>query len=125
MLLRDKLLARLAETREPDHRRLAAEVLGIRGASPELARRLVAQALVRELQPAVNVQVGLPDLDTRAIPPALVRDVVVVVPSVEVDSAELVCARPDGGWSIQRTRRNGADLAVHTRRLLRFFVSPL
>src|SRR5438270_10013041 len=48
MLLRDKLLARLAETREPDHRRLAAEVLGIRNAPPELARRLVAQALVVE-----------------------------------------------------------------------------
>ena len=214
MMLRDKLLARLAETREPDHRRLAAEVLGIRGASAELARRLVAQALVvedrrevwrragariraaapatpgvyilrdeggralyvgkavnlrrrlrahfaerrwraippamaqvadaewievgselealvreqaliKELRPAVNVQVGLPELDTRAIPPPLVRDVVVIVPSVETDSAELVCARPDGGWSIQRTRRNGADLAVHTRRLLRFFVSSL
>ena len=32
----------------PDHQRLAAEVLGIRGATPELARRLVAQALVVE-----------------------------------------------------------------------------
>src|SRR6267143_357262 len=32
----------------PDHQRLAAEVLGIRGAPPELARRLVAQALVLE-----------------------------------------------------------------------------
>src|SRR5213593_1656594 len=48
-MLRDKLLARLGETRgAPDHQRLAAEVLGIRGASPELARRLVAQALVVE-----------------------------------------------------------------------------
>lgn len=32
----------------PDHVRLAAEVLGIRNASPALARRLVAQALVLE-----------------------------------------------------------------------------
>src|SRR5213592_1312263 len=32
----------------PDHQRLAAEVLGIRGAPPDLARRLVAQALVVE-----------------------------------------------------------------------------
>ena len=32
----------------PDYRRLAAEVLGIRGASEELAHRLVAQALVVE-----------------------------------------------------------------------------
>ena len=49
MLVRDKLLTRLAEMRgAPDHQRLAAEVLGIRNASPELARRLVAQGLVVE-----------------------------------------------------------------------------
>jgi predicted GIY-YIG superfamily endonuclease len=214
-MIRDKLLARLAEMGPaPDHRLLAAEVLGIRNASPELARRLVSQALVVEdrrevwrragericaaapatagvyvlrdetnrplyvgkavnlrrrlrahfadrrwraigremagacdaawievgselealvreqaliadLRPAANVQVGAPELVTRALPHALVRDVVVVVPSVEIDSAELVCARPDGGWFIQRTRRNGADLAVHTKRVSRFFLSAL
>src|SRR5262249_56179291 len=48
-MLRDKLLARIAEMGDaPDHQRLAAEVLGIRGASPELARKLIAQALVVE-----------------------------------------------------------------------------
>src|SRR5881409_4082264 len=48
-MLRDKLLARLDEMgSSPDHQRLTAEVLGIRGAPPELARRLVAQALVLE-----------------------------------------------------------------------------
>src|SRR5438034_366215 len=48
-MLRDKLLARLREMGDaPDYQRLAGEVLGIRGASPELARRLVAQALVVE-----------------------------------------------------------------------------
>src|ERR1700704_52385 len=48
-MIRDKLLARLAEMGDaPDHQRLSAEVLGIRGAPPELARRLVAQALVLE-----------------------------------------------------------------------------
>jgi predicted GIY-YIG superfamily endonuclease len=215
MLIRDKLLARLREMgAAPDHQRLAAEVLGIRGAPPELARRLVAQALVVEdrreawrragericaaapptpgvyvlrdeegralyvgkavnlrrrlrahfaerrwravkpelsraagaewievgselealvreaalidaLRPIVNVQTGAPQLANRAIPRTLVRDVVVVLPSIEPDSAELVAARPDGGWLIQRTRRNGADLAVHVRRLQRFFNSPL
>jgi predicted GIY-YIG superfamily endonuclease len=214
-MLRDKLLARLAEMGPaPDLQLVAAEVLGIRNASPELARRLVSQALVvedrrevwrragericaaapatpgvyvlrgdrnralyvgkavnlrrrlrahfaerrwraigrelaaacdaewievgselealvreqaliRELRPIANIQVGAPELDTRSLPPALVRDVVVVVPSVEIDSAELVCVRPDGGWFIQRTRRSGADLAVHTRRVKRFFVSAL
>src|SRR5260370_764233 len=49
MLLRDRLRARIAEMGDsPDHQRLAAEVLGIRNAPPDLARRLVSQALVVE-----------------------------------------------------------------------------
>jgi hypothetical protein len=213
-MLRDILAARLAEMGDtPDHRRLVEEVLGIRGAPLELARRLVAQALVVEdrreawrqagerichdapatpgvyilkdegdrplyvgkavnlrrrlrahfadrrwrslrpemartaraewldvgsdleallreaslihqLRPPVNVQTSPPALDTRAIPRTIVRDVVVVLPSVEGDSAELIGARVDGGWTIQRTRRNGADLGVHARRLWRFFGRP-
>ena len=215
LLLRDKLLARLAEMgAAPDYSRLAADVLGIRGAPPDLARRLVTQALVvedrrdvwqrtgeqicrdapaapgvyvlkdaagrpvyvgkavnlrrrlrahfagrrwraikpgmsrvtgadwtevgseleallresaliHELKPVVNVQVGAPAQETREVPRALVRDVLVVVPSVEPDSVELVAARVSGAWMIQRTRRSGADLAVHSQRVLRFFRSVL
>jgi len=211
MMLRDRLLARLAEMGDaPDHQRLAPQVLGIRGAPPELARKLVAQALVledrrevwrqagericrdapaapgvyvlkdadgralyvgkavqlrrrlrahfadrrwralkpemsraagaewqqvgseieallreaaliQELQPPVNVQTGAPDLDTREVPRALMRDVLVVQPSIEPDSVELIAAAIDGRWMIQRTRRNGADLAVHARRIMTFF----
>jgi hypothetical protein len=214
-LLRDKLLARLAEMGPaPDHQRLACEVLGIRGASPELARRLVAQALViedrrdawrragdricreapagpgvyvlkdaagrplyvgkavnlrrrlrahfaerrwrrlppelaraadaewqevgsdleallreailiDELQPTVNVQTGAPELDTRAIPTALLRDVILLLPSIEEDSVELIGAAVDGRTLIQRTRRSGDDLVVHAQRIMRFFHSPL
>ena len=214
-MLRDTLLARLKDMGDaPDYQRLAVEVLGIVGAPPDLARRLVAQALVTEerrdawrragericahapatpgvyvlrdrdggalyvgkavnlrrrlrthfaerrwralkpemsrvvsaewievgseleallreadmidaLQPLVNVQIGPPALSTRSVPRALVRDVVVVVPSVEEDAAELVAARADGGWFIQRTRRDATDLPAHTNRLLRFFRSPL
>jgi predicted GIY-YIG superfamily endonuclease len=210
-MLRDRLLARLAEMGDaPDHQRLAADILGIRGAPPELARRLVAQALVledrrevwrqagericrdapaapgvyvlkdadgralyvgkavqvrrrlrahfaerrwralkpemsrvadaewqqvgseieallreaaliRALQPPVNVQTGAPDIDTREVPRALLRDVLVVQPSIEPDSVELIGAAVDGRWMIQRTRRNGADLAVHARRIGTFF----
>jgi predicted GIY-YIG superfamily endonuclease len=213
--LRDRLLARLAEMgASPDHQRLAAEVLGIRGAPPELARRLVAQALVvedrrdawrkagericreapaapgvyvlkdadgrplyvgkavnlrrrlrahfaerrwrrikpemaraesaewqevgsdleallreaaliAELRPPVNVQIGAPDLDARAIPRVLVRDVLVLLPSIEPDSVELIGASVDGRTMLQRTRRNGADLAVHAQRVMRFFHSAL
>ncbi len=215
MLLRDKLLARLTEMgASPDYQRLAADVLGIRGAPPELARKLVAQALVvedrrdvwrrtgericrdapvtpgvyvlkdeegrpmyvgkavnvrrrlrahfagrrwraitpamsraadaewievgseveallresaliHELRPAVNVQIAAPALETRAIPRALVCDVLVLVPSAEEASVELVGARADGGWMIQRSRRSGADLAVHAQRVMRFFRSVL
>jgi hypothetical protein len=92
----------------------------------ELEALLREGALIDELQPPANVQVGLPTLDTRVIPPALRRDVIVVLRSVEDDSAELVGARvSDGAWMMQRTRRNGADLPVHVTRLTRFFRSPL
>jgi hypothetical protein len=210
-MLRDRLLARLAEMgNDPDHQQLAAEVLGIRGAPPDLARKLVQQALVLEdrrdiwrragericreapstpgvyvlkdaegralyvgkavhlrrrlrahfaarrwhalkpgmsraadaewqevgseieallreaalideLQPPVNVQIAAPDPEGREVPAALRRDVLVVQPSIEADSVELVGASADGRWMIQRTRRNGADLAVHARRLWTFF----
>ena len=210
-MLRDRLLAKIAEMGDaPDHQRLAAEVLGIRGAPAELARRLVAQALVledrretwrragericrdapgtpgvyvlkdaggralyvgkavnlrrrlrahfadrrwraikpelsraddaewqevgseveallreaaliQELQPPVNVQTAAPDSSTRDVPRALVRDVLVLAPSIEADSVELIAAAEDGRWMIQRTRRNGADLAVHAQRVMRFF----
>jgi predicted GIY-YIG superfamily endonuclease len=212
-MLRDRLLARLAEMGDaPDHQRLAADVLGIRGAPPDLARRLVAQALVLEdrrdawrragericgdapatpgvyvlkdaddralyvgkainlrrrlrahfadrrwraikpgmsraadaewqevgseleallreaalidtLQPPLNVQTGAPELETRSVPRALVRDVLLLLPSVEADSVELIAAAADGRWMIQRTRRSGADLHVHAQRAMKFFRS--
>jgi predicted GIY-YIG superfamily endonuclease len=214
-MLRDRLLAKIAEMGDaPDHQRLAADVLGIRGAPPDLARRLVAQALVLEdrrdtwrqtgericrdapatpgvyilkdaaarplyvgkainlrrrlrahfadrrwralkpemsraadadwrevgseleallreaalihaLRPPVNVQTSAPALSTRDVPRALTRDVLVLAPSIELDSVELIAAAVDGRWMIQRTRRSGADLAVHAQRVMRFFHAVL
>lgn len=89
----------------------------------DLEAQLREAMLIDELQPIVNVQTGPPDLSTRGIPRALVRDVIIVLPSVEEDSVELVGARVDGPCVIQRTRRNGADLAVHSARLAKFFRS--
>jgi predicted GIY-YIG superfamily endonuclease len=91
----------------------------------ELEALLREASLIAALGPVVNIQTAAPALDSRDVPAALVRDVIVVARSVEEDSAELVCARPGGGWLIQRTRRDGSDVAVHTRRLLRFFNSTL
>jgi len=214
-LLRDRLLGRLNEMGPtPDYPRLAAEVLGIRNASPALARRLVSQALViedrrgvwrqhgericasapagpgvyilrddqgrvlyvgkainlrrrlrthfsprrwkgldaslaravdaeweevgseleallteatriRDLKPIVNVQVGPPASATRAVPAALRRNVIVIVPSHADDAVHLVAARPDGEWLQQESRRDGSELKVHARRMFRFFHSPL
>jgi hypothetical protein len=87
----------------------------------EIEALLREAELIRTLQPPVNVQVGPPDPDTRDVPRALLRDVLVVQPSIELDSVELIGAAVDGRWMIQRTRRNGADLAVHARRLMNFF----
>jgi hypothetical protein len=89
----------------------------------ELEALLREAALIQELQPTVNVQIGAPNVRARQVPHALVRDVIVVVPSVEADSAELIAARADGGCFIQRTRRSGVDLRVHASRLTRFFRS--
>jgi hypothetical protein len=87
----------------------------------EIEALLREAAMIETLRPPVNVQVSPPDLDTREVPRALIRDVLVVQPSVEPDSVELIGAAVDGRWMIQRTRRNGADLAVHARRIMMFF----
>jgi hypothetical protein len=122
--LRRRLRAHFAERR---WRTLKAEMSRVVDAEwtevgSELEALLREASLIGELRPPVNVQIGA-ELDARAIPAALVRDVIVVVPSVELDSAELVAATVDGDWMIQRTRRNGRDLAVHAQRLMRFFRS--
>jgi len=91
----------------------------------ELEALLREAEWIAQLRPTMNVQIGAPDLSTRELPSSLVRDVIVVLPSIEFDSAELVAARTDGAWMMQRTRRSGADLAVHTLRLTRFFHSWL
>lgn len=91
----------------------------------ELEALLREAMLIEERRPVVNVQTGAPALETRAIPAALARDVIVVLPSIEEDSVELVAARVAGPTMIQRTRRSGADLAVHTNRLWKFFFSAL
>jgi len=89
----------------------------------ELEALLREAELIAALRPSANVQIGPPEMSSREVPAALVRDLIVILPSVEADSAELVGARASGGVMIQRTRRSGVDLAVHTTRVLRFFNS--
>jgi predicted GIY-YIG superfamily endonuclease len=77
----------------------------------EIEALLREAILIRELQPIANVQVGRPALRTRAIPRALVRDVIVLVPSADAESVEIVAARADGDVMLQRANRNGEGLA--------------
>ena len=200
-------MARLAEMAEmddtPDYPRLASEVLGIRGARGELARRLVEQALVVEdrreiwrrtgdaicrraptspgvytlfdqsgcvlyvgkatnlpptaprpfcqselagheawyvsreqanrrkwlragsapprgigdlqLRPRLNTQVGPPRAQKMRHYPAIARPgCLLILPSIEPDSAELIAARADGPVLTQRTGRHDRKLP-HTR----------
>ena len=87
----------------------------------EIEALLREALLIRNLQPAVNIQTAAPTLATRAIPRSLAQDVVVLVPSIDPGAAELVAARHDGAMMLHRTRRNGAELARHSRDLWMFF----
>jgi predicted GIY-YIG superfamily endonuclease len=125
--LRRRLRAHFAHRRWPALKADMARVVDAEWqvVGSELEALVREAALINELRPHVNVQTGPPRLARRAIPKALIREVIVVAPSVGDDSVELIAARPDGAWMIQRTRRTGSDLIVHTTRLLRFFKSPV
>ena len=91
----------------------------------ELEALLREAELIAELQPVVNVQVGAPVLETRTVPRVLLRDVLLVLPSVDPEAVEIVAARVDGGCLMLRTRRDGRELKAHARRLMRLFLSAL
>jgi len=87
----------------------------------ELEALLREAVLIQQLRPLVNVQVGPPDPNARAVPSSLVKDLIVIVPSVDPVSAEIVCVRPDGTWHQARARRDGRGLGAAVRRIRRFF----
>jgi predicted GIY-YIG superfamily endonuclease len=86
----------------------------------ELEALLLEAQWIRDLAPTVNVQRGEPS-NTRRISARYVRDVVVVLPSLDADSVELIAARTSGTTMILRTFRDGHQLAVDTARLWMFF----
>jgi hypothetical protein len=88
----------------------------------ELEALLREAALIRELQPPVNVQVGPPSLGKRAIARAVVRDVVAILPSADSACVELIAARTRGDVVVLRTPRDGASLEDAVSRLWTFFV---
>ena len=72
-------------------------------AGSEIEALLREGQLIRDLQPVVNIQTSAPALATRSIPSSLVQDVVLLVPSIDPDAAELMAARDDGATLLQRT----------------------
>jgi hypothetical protein len=94
------------------------------GVGSEIEALLREAILIRNLQPLVNIQRAAPTLETRAIPAALVRDVVLVLPSIDSDAAELLAARADGATWLQQTLRSGAELVRQSRELWEFFCQP-
>jgi predicted GIY-YIG superfamily endonuclease len=86
----------------------------------ELEALLLEAQWIRDLAPSVNVQRGEPS-NTRRIPSRYVRDVVVLLPSIDADSVELIAARTAGTTMIFGTSRDGRQLAVDAERLWTFF----
>jgi len=121
--LRRRLLSRFADRRwralHPAMARVAQAEWHLVGS--EIEALLREAMLIRELQPIANVQIGNPALRTRAIPPALVRDVVILAPSFDSESVELVAARADGDVMLERTPRYGDEVLAAASRLGEFF----
>jgi predicted GIY-YIG superfamily endonuclease len=87
----------------------------------ELEALLREAELIRTLQPRVNIQVGPPSMKTRRVAARLVRDLIVILPSVEPESVELVAARAAGHTLILRARRDESDLPSNVNAIWTFF----
>jgi predicted GIY-YIG superfamily endonuclease len=87
----------------------------------ELEAILREATLIAELRPPANVQIGQPVLQTRAVPGALVRDVVLLLPSIHPQSVDVIAARDRGDVLLQRTDRRGKGLTETSGVLWEFF----
>ncbi len=86
----------------------------------ELEALLREAEMIRTLRPSVNTQVGPASMNRRAVPSRLVRDLVVILPSIDSDSVELVAVRTTGETLIQRVRRDESDLRSHVEGIWSF-----
>lgn len=118
--LRTHFASRRWKTLKADFSR--AETVMWREVGSELEALLLESRWIRELAPTVNVQRGEPSVTSR-VPRRVVRDVVVLVPSVEAEAVELVGARVSGLTVIERTPRDGSRVAEHADRLWTFFAA--
>lgn len=117
--LRTHFAARRWRSLRPEFARAAAAECHEVGS--EIEALLREAEWIRELRPTVNVQVGAPVLDTRVVPPAILRDTILVLPSVVADAVELLAVCISGDVRFWRVRRDGAGLAARATELRRFF----
>jgi predicted GIY-YIG superfamily endonuclease len=89
----------------------------------ELEALLLEARWIGELAPIVNVQQGEPS-PSRPLPSRVIRDAVVVVPSIDPDSVELVAASTRGPTLALRTPRDGRQVRIDAERLWIFFEKP-
>jgi predicted GIY-YIG superfamily endonuclease len=87
----------------------------------ELEALLREAMLIAALQPLVNVQVGEPVARHRRVPRALVRDVILLLPSVDPEASEVIAARTDDRSLLRHVQRNGTDLQGAVDRFWDFF----
>jgi predicted GIY-YIG superfamily endonuclease len=87
----------------------------------ELEAILREATLIAELKPPANVKIGQPALQTRAVPAALVRDTVLLLPSIDPQSVDVVAARDRGDVLLLRADRRGNALTETAGVLWEFF----
>jgi hypothetical protein len=97
-----------------------AESVVWREVGSELEALLLEAQWIGELAPVVNIQRGEPS-NSRRMGSRHVRDVIVVLPSIDVESIELIAARTAGPTMSLRTFRDGRSLAADAERLWMFF----
>ncbi|MEQ1907508.1 MAG: nucleotide excision repair endonuclease [Vicinamibacterales bacterium] len=83
---------------------------------------LIREAIwIRDLSPVANVQISAPVLETRAVPSALLRDTIVVLPSTDPASVEVLAVCVTGAVMLVRVLRDGVGLSARVTALRRFF----
>lgn len=117
--LRTHFAARRWRMLKPEFARAARAEWMVVGSEIEA---LIREAMwIREFAPKANVQVGAPSLDARAVPATLLRDTLVVLPSIDDQAVELLAVRVDGPVLQVRVPRDGTGLAARIKTVRQFF----
>lgn len=83
---------------------------------------LIREAIwIRDFSPVANVQISAPVLETRALPAALLRDTIVVLPSSDAAWVEVLAVCVSGPVMLVRVSRDGVGLSARVTALRRFF----